>query len=156
MSNNESEFHVRVEQGGVVSHWTASATSLSEVKRKATKLKADVVEITTADGVLWTREIMDTRWRMSVPTRPVMNTMAEILARMSAIRAEHRDLNTKLDAFRVPCPTCRCKLLPGEVCQCCAGREVITRLLGAASIETSEEASTEATPTVRNLNPKLN
>lgn len=156
MSNNESEFHVRVEQGGVVSHWTASATNLSVVKRKATKLKADVVEITTADGVLWTRELTDTRWRMSVPERPAPTTMAEILARMSTIRAEHRDLNMRLDAFRVPCPTCRCKLLPGEVCQCCAGREVFTRILGAASIVTSEEAPTEATPAVRNLNPKLN
>ena len=128
--DKNSDFHVRVEQGGVVTHWTANDTTLSMVKRKATRLKADLVEITDSNGVTWTREIMDTRWRMGVPTRPSPTTLPEILARMSLLRAEHQELNTRLDAFRVQCPTCCCKLIPGQACQCCAGREVFRRLLG--------------------------
>lgn len=153
-----SEFHVRVENGGVVSHWTASATNLPTVKRKATRLKADLVEITDADGVLWTRELTDTRWRMSVPTRPTVTTPAEIKARMATLAAEHRELAVRLDAFRVKCPTCSCRILPEETCRCCAGREMLTRIMQTvpppptdAVVEVAEPA-----PVVRNLNPKLN
>lgn len=155
--DKSSEFHVRVEQGGVVSHWTASATNLSTVKRKATKLKADLVEITDADGVMWTRELQDTRWRMSVPSRPALTTVEEIRARMTVLVAEHRELNARLDAFRVKCPTCSCRILPEETCRCCAGREAFTRFLGlnqgAAPTAETAEAPVQVT---RSLNPKLN
>lgn len=154
-----SEFHVRVENGGVVSHWTASATNLPTVKRKATKLKADLVEITDADGVMWTRELTDTRWRMSVPTRPTLTTPAEIQARMTALVAEHRELNARLDAFRVKCPTCSCRILPDETCRCCVGREMLTRIMQTVPRPPTDEevkAMETSAPVVRNLNPKLN
>lgn len=150
---DKKEFHVRVEDGGVTTHYTAKDTTLSVVKREATRLKADRVEITDADGVMWVREIMDTRWRVGTTTRPSLTTPEEILARMSHLRAEHQELNIRLDAFRVKCPTCSCKLLAGEVCQCCVGREMITRLLGGSTTPTTQ--GTTPTP-VRNLNSKLN
>lgn len=155
--DKNSDFHVRVEQGGAVTHWTASDTTLSAVKRAATKLKADLVEITDSDGVMWTRELTATRWRMSVPSRPSLTTPQEILARMSDIRAEHRELNTRLDAFRVKCPTCSCNILPDEACQCCARREVLARLLGVSPTMMADATQETAAETpVRNLNSKLN
>jgi hypothetical protein len=31
-----------------------------------------------------------------------------------------RDVNAKLDGYKFKCPTCRCRILPWEVCRCCA------------------------------------
>lgn len=161
--DKSSEFHVRVEQGGVVTHWTASATNLPTVKRKATKLKADLVEITDADGVMWTRELTDTRWRMSVPARPTVTTMDEIRARMTVLAAEHRELNIRLNAFRVKCPTCSCRILPDETCRCCVGREMLTRIMQSvpqppteAEVEAMDQQDTPGATPARNLNSKLN
>ena len=45
------------------------------------------------------------------------------IADLQRLIAGHRDsvlaLTAKLDAFRVKCPGCRCRLLPGETCRCC-------------------------------------
>lgn len=51
-------------------------------------------------------------------------TDAEKIVALVHERAEHvgeiMRINRELDAFRVKCPTCRCRLLPGATCECCA------------------------------------
>jgi hypothetical protein len=41
----------------------------------------------------------------------------------AALSHAHKDvarIQGHLNTFRVKCPTCRCRILPGEVCRCCA------------------------------------
>lgn len=35
-------------------------------------------------------------------------------------RAIEREAQVAIDSFRVKCPTCRCRILPGQTCGCCA------------------------------------
>ena len=148
-----SEFHVSVTRGGVVSHWVVIDTTLTKVKGEATKLKAELVEITDrAEGVVWTRRITDTRWKRVVPTRQSPTTLEDIRARMALITVEYAELYTKLDVFREKCPTCSCKIIPGETCECCAGKEMLTRIIGNLPVRATDHAE----PSTRNLNTKLN
>ena len=45
---------------------------------------------------------------------------SQILAEMAGLLDRVRELNAELDKRRVKCPTCRCRILPGATCACCA------------------------------------
>lgn len=54
------------------------------------------------------------------------NTMATRAPEIDVLLATRRDLVGQLRAveqelakYRVKCPTCRCRILPGETCACC-------------------------------------
>jgi hypothetical protein len=49
-----------------------------------------------------------------------MADVAALEERRKAIYAELGEVNAKLSAYKVKCPTCRCRILPWEVCRCCA------------------------------------
>lgn len=44
--------------------------------------------------------------------------------RAQSWHARAATFNTMLDKFRSKCPTCRCRLLPGEECRCCLGIDI--------------------------------
>lgn len=112
--------------GSIVRLWTTEPKSLATVKRGVLSLKADYVEIVDPNGTKWSRKSNETRWTKTGP----LSSMGEIQAQMSKIQAEYRLLDEKLDAFRVCCPTCNCKILPQEVCQCCVGKDLLAHILG--------------------------
>lgn len=51
------------------------------------------------------------------------------------LRDRMQTIQAELDQYRTKCDGCRCRLLPGEVCQCCAGREGLMALLRQAGAE---------------------
>ena len=147
-------FHVRVVNGTQVDNYTAEETNISAVKRQTTRMKADSVEITDSEGVVWVRDITDTRWRKTVPSRPNPTTMEEIMARMMVSASEHRELAVRLDAFREKCPTCMCRLLPKETCRCCVAREGIKKILTTVEDKLRSGNDTPQTSPKFNLKPK--
>lgn len=147
-------FHVRVINGTQVDTYIASETNLSTVKRHATRMKADSVEIIDPEGVVWVRDLTDTRWRKTVPSHPSPTTMEEIMARMTVLAGEHRELAIRLDAFRVKCPTCMCRLLPGETCRCCVARKEVEKILESAGVKPTTGTDTLQTSPKFNFKPK--
>lgn len=152
----QPEYLVTVTKDGDVTHWTVTDTPLSTVKRQATAMKAEKVVIEEPNGDRWCREASDTRWRRE---EPLPKDIKEITARMNTLQAELTLLSERLDAFKVKCDGCSCKILPGETCQCCAGREVLMRVLKARMETMGMPVSKDEAPViapVRNLNTKLN
>lgn len=45
---------------------------------------------------------------------------SQILVERRELLDQVRSLDVELDARRVKCPTCRCRILPGSACACCA------------------------------------
>lgn len=41
--------------------------------------------------------------------------------KIRALYDERRPIKDKLNTYKKKCPTCRCKILPGKTCECCAG-----------------------------------
>jgi hypothetical protein len=58
----------------------------------------------------------------AVVARPAQGPRRCDLIKMGKLYGERVPLVMKLGAFKQECPTCRCKILPGEVCKCCAER----------------------------------
>jgi hypothetical protein len=50
----------------------------------------------------------------------IQGRIATLRQRRIALTDELADVNRQLNAQRVKCPTCRCRILPGDVCTCCA------------------------------------
>jgi hypothetical protein len=48
--------------------------------------------------------------------------IAHLKSLKDSLSMQMRDVQSALDRFRVKCPTCRCRILPGDVCFCCADR----------------------------------
>lgn len=69
--------------------------------------------------------------------------------RMQAIQAE-------LDQHRTKCDGCRCRLLPGEVCQCCVGREALMGLLRQAGAEVMGDDDDDSGDDHHHHNHKVN
>ncbi len=44
----------------------------------------------------------------------------QIVAERAALVLQVRALDAELDKRKVKCPTCRCRILPGQTCRCCA------------------------------------
>lgn len=47
-------------------------------------------------------------------------TLEELLAQKAELVSELGKVNARIDEYRVKCPTCRCRILPGRTCICCA------------------------------------
>jgi ribosomal protein L32 len=47
-------------------------------------------------------------------------TVEELQPALKEAREHLTRLLKKLDTFKVKCPTCRCRILPGKTCACCA------------------------------------
>lgn len=54
-------------------------------------------------------------------------------------RARCRGIQAELDKHRVKCPGCRCRLLPGEPCDCC-----VSTAISAAIDDASPPSGTES------------
>ncbi len=50
----------------------------------------------------------------------IRGRIATLRARRAALLDELQIVNRQLDAQKVKCPTCRCRILPGDLCVCCA------------------------------------
>ena len=58
--------------------------------------------------------------------KPIRVMLDGVEHRLTASEAANlrSHLTRELDALRVKCPTCRCLLMPGAVCRCCADVDV--------------------------------
>jgi hypothetical protein len=54
------------------------------------------------------------------PYDNVQCEIAGLLSEQEDLRRRYMANKAKLDRHRVKCPTCRCRILPGETCRCCA------------------------------------
>lgn len=59
---------------------------------------------------------------MSDPKHPTAaaERLAFLRAEGKRLREELKAVESELDTHRVKCPTCRCRILPGDACSCCA------------------------------------
>jgi len=76
--------------------------------------------------------VCDTRHTGTDPTYPwmygtrrvcgkcVVSAIKGLQQRKQMLQDQIKALDDQLDTYRNKCPTCRCKLLPGQVCGCCA------------------------------------
>lgn len=48
--------------------------------------------------------------------------IASLQAEQKGLRRQYAEVEAKLDTYRTKCPTCRCRILPGEECRCCGDR----------------------------------
>lgn len=51
-------------------------------------------------------------------------TLDELLTQKAELVSELGKVNARIDAYRVKCPTCRCRILPDRTCNCCDDRVV--------------------------------
>lgn len=58
------------------------------------------------------------------PDAVVGLTQEVIEERLELLQACSRRYRELLEAFRVKCPTCRCRILPGHECVCCADGDI--------------------------------
>ena len=152
------DFKVMVQHGSVVKHMTETATSLQMVKRRVSGHNPDYAEITEPDGTMWSKKLYDARWARTPSSPPPAETMEVILAQMKALRDEHARLEEKLNAFRVQCPTCQCRLLPGEQCVCCKTRDMLQTAFGirVGDASPTEDGADEVPRETSRSNHKLN
>jgi len=54
------------------------------------------------------------------PYEDAQRAIAELLSEKSDLLRRLREVDAKLEKHRVKCPTCRCRILPGRTCSCCA------------------------------------
>lgn len=54
------------------------------------------------------------------PYDDAQREIAELLSERSRLLCHVRDVEAKLEKHRQKCPTCRCRILPGTACACCA------------------------------------
>ena len=47
-------------------------------------------------------------------------TLADLLKSRDDLKEQLSAVNIEIDRCRTKCPTCRCRILPGATCACCA------------------------------------
>lgn len=57
---------------------------------------------------------MSERYPITVHFHGIDHTMT-----IDAARELMRDIRGQIDALKVKCPTCRCRILPDSACSCC-------------------------------------